>query len=105
MMVLGTFITVIGWSMLNASGAGSHTLNSIKARYAAEAGFLNTFLAGSASGLISFLLKRHVVIGDHKLTPRYDVKSLCNGFLSGIAAVAAGSGVMRPWGALVTGLI
>jgi hypothetical protein len=28
MMVLGTFITSIGWAMLNASGSGSHSLNS-----------------------------------------------------------------------------
>jgi len=30
---------------------------------------------------------------------------LCNGFLSGVAAVSAGAGTMKPWGALVTGSI
>jgi len=102
-MVIGTLITVIGWSMLNASGSGSHSLNSTKARYAAEVGFLNTFLSGSSCGLICFLLKRHIVRGDHKKTPRYDIRSLCNGFLAGVAAVSAGSGAMRPWGGIMTG--
>jgi ammonia channel protein AmtB len=55
--------------------------------------------------MISFLLKRHIVRGDHQKTPRYDIRSLCNGFLSGMAAVSAGSGIMPPWGAVVTGLI
>jgi Amt family ammonium transporter len=50
-------------------------------------------------------LKRHVVRGDHKRTPRYDIRSLCNGYLSGIAAVSAGAAIMPPWGAVVTGLI
>ena len=105
MMVLGTFLTTIGWAMLNASGSGSHSLNSQQSRKAAELAYLNTFLSGSACALISFLLKRHIVRGDHKRTPRYDVRSLCNGFLSGIAAVSAGSGIMPPWGAVCTGLI
>lgn len=105
LMVIGTFIIVIGWSMLNACGYGTHSLNSVDGRYAAELAFMNTFLSGSFCGFISFLLKRHVVIGDHKKTPRYDIKSLCNGYLSGICAVSAGSGVMKPWSALVTGVI
>ncbi len=33
------------------------------------------------------------------------MRSLCNGYLVGIAAVSAGSGTMKPWGALVTGSI
>ena len=65
MMVIGTFIVVIGWSMLNACGYGTHSLNSVSGRYAAELAFMNTFLAGSFSGFISFILKRHVVRGDH----------------------------------------
>lgn len=105
MMVLGTFIIVIGWCMLNASGYGTHSLNSVAGRYAAELGFLNTLIAGSFSGFISFILKRHIVRGDHPKTQRYDVKSLCNGFLSGVAAVSAGCGLMKPWSALIVGCV
>ena len=65
MMILGTFIIVMGWSLLNAAGYGTHSLNSVSARYAAELAFLNTFLSGSFCAIISFLLKRHVVRGDH----------------------------------------
>lgn len=102
-MVIGTVLITIGWAMLNASGAGVHSLNSVGSRYSAEVAFLNTFLSASSSSFVSFLLKRHVVKGDHSKTPRYDVRSLCNGWLSGMAAVAAGSGVMRPWGGILTG--
>jgi ammonia channel protein AmtB len=105
LMVIGTFVIVIGWSLLNACGYGMHSLNSVDGRYAAELAFMNTFISGSFSGFICFLLKRHIVIGDHKLTPRYDIRSLCNGYLSGVAAVSAGSGIMKPWSALVTGVV
>ena len=105
MMVIGTFLIMIGWSLLNALGYGQHSLNSLEGRYAAELAFLNTFLAGSCSGLLCFVFKRHIVRGDHQKTPRYDIRSLCNGFLGGMAAVSAGSGVMKPWGALITGVI
>lgn len=105
MMVLGTFIIVLGWAMLNACGYGTHSLNSVSGRYAAELAFLNTFLGGSFSAIFTFSLKRHIVRGDHQKTPRYDIKSLCNGYLSGVAAVSAGCGVMKPWSALVTGVI
>jgi Amt family ammonium transporter len=105
MMVIGTFLIVIGWSLLNSCGYGYHSMNSVEGRYAAELAFLNTFLAGSVTAFITFILKRHIVIGDHKKTPRYDIKSLCNGFLSGMAAVTAGSGVVKPWAALIIGLL
>ena len=104
-MVIGTFLTVLGFAMLNACGAGNHSINSFRGRYAAEIALMNTFIAGSTSGFICFMLKRHIVIGDHWKTPRYDIRSLCNGFLSGVVAVAAGSGAMKPWGALVTGAV
>jgi ammonia channel protein AmtB len=63
-MILGTFVTVIGWAMLNACGSGSHNINSVSGRFAAESAFLNTFLAGSFSSMISILFKRYIVRGD-----------------------------------------
>lgn len=33
MMVIGTFIIIIGFSMLNACGYGNHSLNSVESRY------------------------------------------------------------------------
>lgn len=102
-MVFGTIITVIGWAMLNAAGGGSHSLNTPTLRLEAEKAYINTFLSGCTSALFSFCLKRFVVYGDHEKTPRYDIRSLCNGFLGGAAAVAAGSGIMRPWSAVIVG--
>lgn len=65
MMILGTFIVVIGWSLLNSAGYGMHSLNSVSSRYASELAFLNTFISGSFCAIITFLLKRHIVYGDH----------------------------------------
>ena len=65
MMVIGTFLVMIGFSILNACGYGNHSLNSEDGRYAAEIAFLNTFISGSFSGFIAFILKRHFVRGDH----------------------------------------
>ena len=105
-MVIGTLLVTIGWCLMNAAGTGTtHTLNNYNARYYAANSILNSVLSGSVCGLICFMLKRHIVCGDHMKTPRYDIRSLCNGFLSGVAAVAAGSGIVRPWGALITGII
>lgn len=105
MMVIGTFLIVIGFSILNACGYGYHSMNSFEGRYATELAFMNTFISGSVCGFICFILKRHIVRGDHSKTPRYDVRSLCNGFIAGMAAVSAGSGAMKPWGAVVVGFI
>lgn len=88
---------------MNTCGAGTHSLNSFEGRYAAEIALLNTLLSGSCSGFLCFMLKRFIVVGDHRKTPRYDIRSLCNGYLSGVVAVAAGAGAMKPWGALITG--
>jgi ammonia channel protein AmtB len=64
-MVLGTFLTIIGFSMLNTCGAGPHSLNSFDGRYSAELSLMNTLISGSCSGMLCFILKRYVVIGDH----------------------------------------
>ena len=104
-MVLGTMLTILGFCFLNSCGQGQHSLNSFKGRYTAEIAFLNTLISGSVCGFICFMLKRHIVLGNHWKTPRYDIRSLCNGFLSGVCAVSAGAGVMKSWAALVTGAV
>jgi ammonia channel protein AmtB len=104
-MILGTFLTVLGWSMLNACGSGSHNINSVSGRFAAESAFLNTFLSGSFSSVFCILLKKQIVRSDRLKIPKIDIQSLCNGYLAGVAAVSAGAGTMKPWGALVTGTI
>jgi ammonia channel protein AmtB len=103
LMVFGTILTIIGWAMLNAAGGGSHSLNSVTLRHQADTAYINTFLSGCTSAFFSFLLKRYIVYGDNDKTPRYDIRSLCNGFLAGAAAVAAGSGIMNPWSAVIVG--
>lgn len=65
LMVLGTFIVAIGWAMLNASGSGGHKINSVGVRYETELAYMNSFISGSFSGFISFILKRWIVRGDN----------------------------------------
>lgn len=63
LMILGTFVTILGWSMLNACGSGSHNINTVTGRFAVETAFLNTFLAGGFSSFWCILLKRYIVRG------------------------------------------
>lgn len=105
-MTVGTILFSIGWFFLAGCGVGtSHTLNSAEARYQSTTAILNMLLSGSSCALICFGLKRHVVIGDHQRTPRYDIRSICNGFLAGMCAVTPGSGIFRPYAALIIGLL
>ena len=105
LMILGTIVTVLGWAMLNACGSGRHNINSVGGRLQSELAYLNTFLSGSFSSVLSFLLKRHIVRKDKLKIQKYDIRALCNGYLAGVAAVSAGCGTMKPWGALATGII
>lgn len=72
-MILGTFITVLGWSMLNACGSGAHNINSVSGRFAAESAFLNTFLSGSFSSIFCILLKKQIVRSDRLKIPKLDI--------------------------------
>ena len=80
--------------MMNTLGLNSQfDLFSQQARYNANFGFINPILAGAASGLTSFALKKHLFrtnVGNHL----YDIKALCNGFLAGVVSVSVGSGGM-----------
>jgi ammonia channel protein AmtB len=105
LMVVGTMLIILGLSLMNACGLGTdHSLMSMQDRLNAERAFINTFLAGSVSSLICFVVKRHIV-GINSKVARYDVKSLCNGFLTGIAAVSGGCHTYKPWAAAVIGII
>mmetsp|Transcript_7103 Transcript_7103/g.6215 ORF Transcript_7103/g.6215 Transcript_7103/m.6215 type:complete len:196 (+) Transcript_7103:881-1468(+) len=62
------------------------------------------FISGATSSFVSFFLKKVIMVQWKKL-PTHDVRSLCNGFLSGMAAAATGAGYMTPYTAIIIGLI
>lgn len=103
-MVLGTLILIPCWAMLNAVGASTLTMGLASTRHASELGFMNTFISAAPSGLICFGLKRWA-IRENKRIHRYDVKSLANGMIAGMAAISASAGVVLPWAAIICGVL
>ena len=104
-MVIGTFIITMCFCMMNALGLNQQfDLFTQQARYNATFGFINPILSGSASGLVSYLVKKYLMkthVGNHL----FDMKAMCNGFLAGVAAVSVGSGGLQPYYAVLAGII
>merc|ERR1719333_1786947 len=61
---------------------------------------VNTTLSPCVAGLVVFAL-RATLVAPKKL----DVGGFCNGILAGLVAITAGCAFVRPWEALVIGLI
>jgi len=95
---LGVSILWMGWYGFNAGstlGAGSEDGAAI--RLAAKVCVTTTISA--AMGAITTMMYSRLIIGHYNL-------SLClNGVLAGLVSVTAGSAVIEPWGALLTGII
>lgn len=92
-------------AMMNGLGLNSQfELFSQQTRYNANYGFINTLLAGSISGLISYFGKRFL-IQSHLSNHMFNIHSLCNGFLAGAVGVSVGSASMLPFMALASGIL
>jgi ammonia channel protein AmtB len=103
-MVFGTFIYTICLCMMNSLGLNSQfDLFTQQARYNATFGFINPILSGSASALVSYIIKR-LLIKTNSGNHLFDMKVLCNGFLAGVVGVSVGSGGMQPYMAVLAGL-
>lgn len=96
--VLGTFCLWFGWYGFNPGS----TLSMHDKATATTAGLVcvNTTLAPCCAGLLVCFLRAKVV------EPReLDVAGFCNGILAGLVAITAGCAFVKPWEAVVIGLI
>ena len=98
--VLGTLILWLGWLFFNA---GSSAAISGGAYLDSERAIINTILAPSAAGLLTFWTRKHIT-GENK-DIRMDFQALTNGILAGLVAVTASCASIQPWAAVLTGLI
>jgi Amt family ammonium transporter len=94
--VLGTFCLWFGWYGFNpGSTLAMHTASS-----ATTAGLVavNTTLAPCVAGLLVFVARK-LQLG------LLDVGGFCNGILAGLVSITAGCAFVKPWEAIIIGLI
>jgi len=96
--VLGTFFLWFGWYGFNPGSTGSMHDKAT----AATAGLVaaNTTLAPCVAGLFVFIV-RAVAVPPKRL----DVGGFCNGILAGLVSITAGCNAVKPWEAVIIGLI
>ena len=97
-IVLGTFCLWFGWYGFNPGS----TLSMKTKADAHTAGLVatNTTLAPCVGGLVVFLLRAKV------LSPKLlDVGGFCNGILAGLVSITAGCAFVKPWEAIIIGLL
>lgn len=68
-----------------------------------ERAIMNTILAPSAGGLLTFVIRKHIT-GENK-DIRMDFQALTNGILAGLVAITASCDCVESWAAIVIGMI
>jgi Amt family ammonium transporter len=96
--VLGTFALWFGWYGFNPGS--TLAMHDKASAYSAGLVAVNTTLAPCGAGLVVFALRAFVVA-----PKRLDVGGFCNGILAGLVAITAGCAFVRPWEALLIGII
>jgi len=98
LVVLGTLILWFGWFGFNAGSTLAMSGSNVDAAAMVS---VNTMLAASAGGLVTFLL-RSKFIGEHK---EYDVGAMCNGILAGLVGVTAPCGNITNGSSIIVGAV
>jgi len=96
--VLGTFCLWFGWYGFNPGSTLS--MKTKDDAYIAGLVAVNTTLAPCMAGLVVFFLRAHVC--QPKLL---DVGGFCNGILAGLVSITAGCAFVKPWEAVIIGLL
>jgi len=96
--VLGTFFLWFGWYGFNPGSTGS--MHDKATATTAGLVAVNTTLAPCVAGLLVFIF-RAVAVAPKRL----DVGGFCNGILAGLVAITAGCNAVKPWEAVIIGLV
>jgi len=97
-VVLGTFFLWFGWYGFNPGSTLS--MKTKEDAYKAGLVAVNTTLAPCVGGLVVFALRAKVVFPFC-----LDVGGFCNGILAGLVGITAGCAFVKPWEALIIGLV
>jgi len=98
-VVLGTLILWVGWLLFN----GGSSFGAVgDAGVSASRAMMNTIVAPSAAGLVTFALEQRLG-GNTNL--RYNFSALTNGILAGLVSITASCDRVHPWAAFVIGCI
>ncbi|KAF9524061.1 ammonium transporter [Crepidotus variabilis] len=90
-VALGTFILWFGWLGFNGGSAFGANLRAIFAIW-------NSMLAAAFGGMVWCLL-------DFRIERRWSMVGLCSGTIAGLVAATPSSGYVKPWAAVVTGIL
>merc|ERR1712232_1447337 len=96
--VLGTLLLWTGWYGFNPGSTGS--MHDAKTAETAGLTVVNTTLAPCVCGLVVFTLRARVV-----QPRRFDAAGFCNGILAGLVSITASCAIVRPWEAMIIGLV
>ena len=90
----------MGWLFFNG---GSSAALSGGANLDSERAIINTILAPSAGGILTFYTRKHITGENHDIV--MDFNALTNGILAGLVSVTASCNVIEPWAAVVCGIV
>ena len=99
-VALGTLILWLGWLLFNGGSSGSIVGDGGKA---AELIIVNTIIAPSAAGIVTFFVKPYICPAKQNVL--FDFQGITNGILAGLVSITAGCDVVETWAAFCIGII
>jgi len=102
LQMLGTFILWFGWFGFNA-GSAINVLTELRPWLMANA-TVNTTLSAAAAGVTT--LVTNLIITERRTgEPIYNMTYTMNGCISGLVAITGGAAVVKPWAAIIIGVV
>jgi len=91
LVMLGTFALWFGWLGFNGGSAFGANLRAIMAMW-------NSMIAAAFGGMVWCLM-------DFRLEGKWSMVGFCSGTIAGLVAATPASGCIRPWAALIMGVV
>ena len=99
-VALGTLILWLGWLLFNGGSSNGIVGSSGKD---AELIIVNTIIAPSAAGIVTFFIKPYICPAQSKRL--FDFQGITNGILAGLVSITAGCDIVDTWAAFCIGII